>query len=142
MRMVLAALVALGVSGAALAAPGVRPGFWETTSRVLSPVHTVDTERRCVTQEQVRKFMSCYINHHYDCACSEDVVGDGKVMFKGQCVERKNGSKVNVVGVGTYTDESLSMSANALFKIFGIPMAAKATMEAKRLSETCPTPAN
>lgn len=117
----------------------VKPGYWETTSRVLSPMRSTDTERRCVTPDQVRKFMSCYINHHYDCACDEDVVGDGRIRFKGQCVERKNGSKVGVSGVGTYTDTTLSMSADATFKMLGIPVAAKATIEARRLSDTCPT---
>ncbi len=66
-----------------------RPGYWETTSRVLSPMHSIDTERRCVSQDQVRKFMSCYINHHYDCVCAEDVVGDGHVAFKGHAPNAK-----------------------------------------------------
>ncbi len=123
---------------AAAAGSGVKPGYWETTSRVLSPIHSTDTERRCVTQDQVRKFMSCYINHHYDCTCAEDVVGDGRLTFKGQCVEHKNGSIVGVTGVGTYTDTTLSMSADATFKLLGIPVTGKATIEARRLSDTCP----
>ena len=126
------------VSGAAPAATGVKPGYWETTSRVLSPMHSVDTERRCVTREQVRRFMSCYINHHYDCVCADDTVGDGRVAFKGQCVDRKNGSKVDVSGAGSYTDTTLTMSADATFKLMGIPMAGKAAIEARRLSDTCP----
>ncbi len=138
MRSILAGAVALGLAGAASAAGGVKPGYWETTSTVLSPIHSVTTERRCVTQDQVRKFMSCYINHHYDCACAEDMVGDGRVTFKGQCVERKSGSKVGVSGAGTYTDTALDMSADATFKLLGIPVAGKATIEAKRLSDTCP----
>ena len=125
-----------------VSAAGVKPGYWETTSKVLAPIHSTDTERRCVSQDQVRKFMSCYINHHYDCACIEDTVGEGKIMFKGQCVERKKGGKVGVVGVGTYTDTTLSMSADATFKLLGIPMSAKATIEAKRISDTCPAPSN
>ena len=136
-RAVLLGIVS-AVAGAATASGGVKPGYWETTSRVLSPMQSVDTERRCVTQEQVRKFMSCYINHHYDCACAEDVVGAGHLSFKGQCIERKNGSKVGVAGVGTYTDTTLDMSADATFKMLGIPVAAKATIEARRLGDTCP----
>jgi hypothetical protein len=127
-----------GLVTSAIAGAGVKPGYWETTSRVLSPMHSTDTEQRCVTQDQVRKFMSCYINHHYDCVCAEDVVGGGHVSFKGQCVERKNGSKVGVTGVGTYTDTTLSMSADATFKMLGLPVAAKATIDARRLSDTCP----
>lgn len=123
---------------AAASGGGVKPGYWETTSRVLSPMHSIDTERRCVSQDQVRKFMSCYINHHYDCVCSEDVVGDGHVAFKGQCTERKNGSKVGIAGAGTYTDTKLSMSADATFKLLGIPVSGKATIEATRLADTCP----
>ena len=134
---VLVAIVPI-VAGAATAASGVKPGYWETTSRVLSPIHSTDTERRCVTRDQVRRFMSCYINHHYDCTCAEDIVGDGRLTFKGQCVEHKNGSIVGVTGVGTYTDTTLSMSADATFKLLGIPVAGKATIEAKRLSDICP----
>ena len=140
MKRLLFTLAAVALGGPAAAASGVKPGYWETTSRVLSPIRSTDTERRCVTQDQVRKFMSCYINHHYDCVCAEDVVGDGKVMFKGECVERKSGAKVGVTGAGTYNDTSLTMSAAATFKLLGIPVAGKATIEAKRLSDTCPAP--
>ena len=129
------------VAGAAMAASGVKPGYWETTSRVLSPIHSSETERRCVTQDQVRKFMSCYINHHYDCVCAEDVVGNGRIAFKGQCVEHKSGRKVGVVGTGTYTDATLSMSADATFRMLGIPVVGKATIDARRLSDTCPAAA-
>lgn len=131
-------LLALGLAGAASAAGGVKPGYWETTSKVLSPIHTTSTERRCVTQDQVRKFMSCYINHHYDCTCAEDVVGDGRLTFKGQCIERKSGSPVGVSGSGTYTDTTFSMAADATFRLLGIPMAGKATIDARRLADTCP----
>ncbi len=133
-----AALLGIVPIMAATAGSGVKPGYWETTSRVLSPIHSTDTERRCVTRDQVRRFMSCYINHHYDCTCAEDVVGDGRLTFKGQCVERKNGSIVGVTGVGSYTDTTLSMSADATFKLLGIPVTGKATIEARRLSDTCP----
>jgi hypothetical protein len=134
-----AALIAIPLAvSAATAGDGVKPGYWETTSRVLSPIHSIDTERRCVTREQVRKFMSCYINHHYDCVCDEDVVGAGRVSFKGQCADRKTGSKVGVSGVGSYTDTTLTMSADATFKLLGIPVAGKATIDARRLSDTCP----
>ena len=119
-------------------AAGVKPGYWETTSRVLSPIHTSSTEQRCVTQEQVRKFMSCYINHHYECTCAEDVVGGGKVAFRGVCVDHHSGAKVGVVGAGTYTDTTLAMSADASFRMLGLPVTAKATIDAKRLSDTCP----
>ncbi len=133
-----AILIVTALAGSAHGA-GVKPGYWETTSQVTAPIHTTSTERRCVTADQVRKFMSCYINHHYDCACAEDEVSGGKVVFKGQCVEIKSGAKVGVVGAGTYTDTSLSMSADASFRLLGIPVAGKATISAKRLSETCPS---
>lgn len=138
MRSAIAGMLAMGLAGAAWAAGGVKPGYWETTSRVLSPIHSNSIERRCVTPEQVRKFMSCHINHHYDCTCVEDVVGDGRLTFKGQCIERKSGSPVGVSGIGTYTDTTLSMTADATFRLLGIPVAGKATIEARRLSDTCP----
>ena len=143
MRAVLAAALVFGAGQAVAAsgASGVKPGYWETTSRVLSPIRSTNTERRCVTQDQVRKFMSCYINHHYDCTCADDVVGDGRISFKGECVERKSGSRVGVTGGGTYTDTTLNMSADAAFRLLGIPVSGRATIEAKRLSDTCPAEA-
>lgn len=138
MRNILFGALALGLAGSATAAEGVKPGYWETTSKVLSPIHSTSTERRCVTQDQVRKFMSCYINHHYDCVCAEDAVGDGRLTFKGRCVERKSGSSVAVSGTGAYTDTSFSMAADARFRLLGIPVNGRATVDAKRLSDTCP----
>ena len=41
-------------------------------------------------------------------------------------------------GAGTYTDTTLSMSADATFKMLGIPVSGKATIEARRLADTCP----
>lgn len=129
---------ALGLIAASGEPGGVKPGYWETTSEVTSPIHTRSTERRCVTQDQVRKFMSCYINHHYDCACDNDDVSGGRVAFKGVCTEKKNGSKVRIEGSGRYTETTLAMNADARFRLLGLPVSGKASILAHRLGETCP----
>jgi hypothetical protein len=138
-RPLFAALLLCAAGGVLAASPaGVKPGFWETTSEVTSPIHEKNTERRCVTQAQVRKFMSCYINHHYDCTCGTDEVAGGRVRFEGECVEKKSGNKVHIVGGGAYTDDTLSMTADARFHLLGLPVDGKASIEARRIGDSCP----
>ena len=136
--LLLVPAVVLCLAAAAPEPAGVKPGYWETTSEVTSPIHQSSTEKRCVTREQVRKFMSCYINHHYDCVCDNNEVAGGHLAFKGVCTDRKNGSKVQIVGSGTYTDTTLAMSADARFHLIGLPVTGKASITAHRLGDSCP----
>jgi hypothetical protein len=130
-------VAAVALAGAARAQDSIRPGYWESVDQVLSPIASSKTERRCITPRDVAKFMSCYINHHYECTCPEQSIGAGKIAFKGQCVDHK-GQHVDIDGTGAFTATTLHMAARANFKLLGLPMAADASTDAHRLGDTCP----
>jgi hypothetical protein len=135
---VLPALSALCLLAApARAQQSIRPGYWESTERVDAPITTTKTEQRCVTPKDIAKFMSCYINHHYQCLCPEQAIGDGRIAFKGECVDHKN-QHVRIEGTGTFTATTLHMEARAGFKLLGLPLDADASTDAHRLGDTCP----
>jgi len=121
----------------ARAQESIRPGYWESVDQVLSPIASSKTDRRCITPKDVAKFMSCYINHHYECTCPEQSIGGGKIAFKGQCVDHK-GRQVGIEGTGDFTATTLHMTARAHFKLLGLPMDADAATDAHRLGDTCP----
>jgi hypothetical protein len=125
------------LAGAARAQDSIQPGYWESVDQVVSPLPSSKTERRCITPKDVARFMSCYINHHYECACPEETIGGGKITFKGQCVDHK-GQHVNIEGRGVFTATTLHMTARANFRILGLPMDADAATDAHRLGDTCP----
>jgi len=121
----------------ARSADSVTPGYWEAREEVLSPIHSLKVERRCITPQQVSRFMGCYINHHYQCTCPEQSAHDGVVVFKGHCVDNK-GRRVGVEGRGTYTPTTLRMDAHVAFRLLGIPLSGEATTDAHRLGDVCP----
>ncbi len=142
MKPALFALSALSIGGPAISVPAlaadtIQPGYWEARDEVLSPIHTTKTERRCITPHDVDKFMSCHINHIYQCVCPEQTAAGGVVAFKGQCVDKK-GRKVGISGHGAYTPTSLTMTADVTFRLLGIPMSGEARTEAHRLGDACP----
>ena len=127
----------VGPLSAARAADTIKPGYWEAREEVLSPIHSLKVERRCVTRQQVAKFMTCYINHHYRCSCPEQSARAGIVTFKGQCVDNK-GQTVGVEGHGAYTRTTLSLDASVTFRLLGIPLSGEAVTDAHRIGDICP----
>jgi hypothetical protein len=125
---------------AAHAADTIRPGYWEATSKVLFPIQSSKTEPRCVTAREVTKFMSCYINHHYTCVCPEQSYANGVIRFKGQCVDNK-GQTATISGRGTYTETTLSMTADVATRWHGLPISIQATTDAHRIGDVCPADA-
>jgi hypothetical protein len=141
-RRPLAALAVLALAFASAAhgqAETVRPGYWEATSRVLSPIPSVKTERRCIAAQDVTRFMSCYINHHYTCVCPDQSYSGGKIRFHGVCTDRK-GAKVGIRGEGDYTPTALHMSATVTFRLAGLPIEGEAATDAHRIADDCPAP--
>eukprot|EP01041_Mallomonas_annulata_P038503 gene38503-62018_t len=61
-RRTLATLAFLGLSALPLplaAAPSaIQPGYWESTNKLLSPIHQTTVEKRCITPADVDKFMA------------------------------------------------------------------------------------
>jgi len=131
----IAALVAVAMD--ARGQQSIRPGYWESESRVLAPIASSKTDLRCITPKDVARFMSCYINHHYQCVCPEQSIGDGKISFKGECVDHK-GQRVGIEGGGAFTATTLHMTARASFRILGLPIEADASTDAHRLGDVCP----
>lgn len=137
------AMIMLGLLCApvtAHAADTVRPGYWEATSKVLFPVQSSKTEPRCITAREVTKFMSCYINHHYTCVCPEQSYANGKINFKGQCVDNK-GQTATISGRGTYSETTLNMTADVAARWHGLPISIHATTDAHRIGDVCPADA-
>jgi hypothetical protein len=127
----------LGVPLRAAAQDSIQPGYWETVDRVLSPIVTTKTQRRCITPADVDKFMQGPHNHIYACTYPRQVVGQGRIELAGSCVDKK-GHKVSLSGNGAFTATSLHMTAEVGFKLLGVPMTATASTDARRLGDVCP----
>lgn len=137
---ILASLAAAGL----LAAPAVaretttiQTGWWESTNTLNFIIKDVDRERRCITPKDVDKVMSGKINRHYTCTYPEKRVADGRMFFKGTCVD-KRGRQVNVTATGTYSPTAFTLTANLSGKVAGVPVSATASTTAKRLGDVCP----
>lgn len=140
MKPLIAALLALAVASPALAAPSaIKPGYWESTNRLLSPIKQTKTEKRCITPADVDKFMSGPSNRHYKCTYPTKVIEGGKIVLKGTCVSKK-GRKVAVQGQGAYTQTSFNLTAEIATEFLGLDIAGKASTEARRIGDTCPPP--
>jgi hypothetical protein len=136
-------LASLAVA-ALLAAPAVaretttiQPGWWESTNTLNFIIKDVDRERRCITPKDVDKVMSGRINRHYTCTYPEKRVADGKMFFKGTCVD-KRGRTVAVTATGTYSPGAFTLTADLSGKVGGLPVSARASTTAKRLGDACP----
>jgi hypothetical protein len=87
-------LLCLAVAaGPAVAAPAVLPGYRESTTKLLSPIRTTSTEKRCITPADVDKFMAGPSNRHYACTYPTKTIAGGVITLKGTCVSKK-GQKV------------------------------------------------
>lgn len=122
---------------AATAAEGILPGYWETTNRLISPIAQTKVEMRCITPTEVAKFMEGPSNRHYACTYPTRSFAGGKIMLKGQCVS-KNGRKVDVSGEGRYTPTTMQLTAEIATEFAGLPIAGRASTDARRVSESCP----
>ena len=117
----------------------IQPGYWEVTNKVSAIVSQTKTERRCITPAEVSKFVMGPSNRHYKCDYPTRVFKDGKIALKGQCAT-KNGSKAALQATGTYSPTTFTMVADISTVYAGLPLSARATTTAKRISDTCPAP--
>lgn len=126
-------------SPVAAAAPAIRPGYWESTNRLLSPIRQTSTEQRCITAADVDKFMAGPSNRHYACTYPTRRITDGRIRLKGTCVSKK-GHRMAVEGSGVYTPTSFSLTAEIATQFLGLDILGKASTDARRLGDTCPAP--
>lgn len=117
----------------------ILPGYWDVTNKVSAIVSQSKTERRCITPDEVAKFVMGPSNRHYKCDYPTRVFKNGSITLKGNCAT-KNGSKAAIQATGTYSPTSFTMVANISTTYAGVPLSATATTTAKRISETCPAP--
>jgi hypothetical protein len=127
----------LGVASIAAAPTDetIRPGYWESVSQV-APL-AAKTDRRCITSEQVSKFLSGPGNHIYHCTYPTQELGGGKLAFAGECVDKK-GHRYPIHGEGEYTPTTLKMVAYVRLKVGGLPFTLEAVTNAHRIGDTCP----
>ncbi|MBX3486224.1 DUF3617 family protein [Phenylobacterium sp.] len=137
----LAPALALALAApAAHAAATITPGYWESTNRLLSPIRQSKTEKRCITPAEVDKFLSGPSNRHYACTYPTRVFAGGQIRLKGTCVSKK-GRKVAVQGTGSYSPDSFSLTAEIATEFLGLDVVGKASTEARRIGDACPSPA-
>jgi hypothetical protein len=126
------------VAGPAAAQSAINPGYWETTSKSSSPLPASKTERRCIKPQDVAKFMEGKINHIYTCTYPKKDVGGGRIVLEGTCATR-DGPPVPISGQGTFTSDTLHIDARATIQFGGLNIPVKASTDAKRLGDACPT---
>ncbi|MDI1364877.1 MAG: hypothetical protein PSX79_08440 [bacterium] len=139
MRLTAIALAAAGLAcaaGAALAAQPtsttILPGHWAYSYRV-GPFPAGD-ESRCLKPSDVEQFAKGICTRRYTCNYDTRVVKDGQIRLKGTWTDKK-GRVAPVTAKGVYTAESFTLDVR-MKTVNGLPLAA--TMDAKRLSATCP----
>lgn len=136
---------AVATAAAVLAGPAlasshttIEPGYWETTSQVLSPFPTTKVERRCIRPEDVDKVIAGSPNHNYTCTYPTKVIGGGKIRLAGSC-KTKNSDPVPINSEGVYTADTLRMDAYVRARVGGLSIPVHARTSGKRLGDTCPT---
>ena len=139
MKPIALALLLLALPAAAVAAPPIQPGYWESTNKLISPIKQTSVEKRCITPAEVDKFMSGPSNRHYTCTYPTKVIANGKILLKGTCVSKK-GRKIALQGTGTYTPTAFNLSAEVAMEFLGLDIAGRASTEARRIGDTCPPP--
>ena len=136
-RLMLVAGGSFGATVIAAQAATIKPGYWESTSRVTAPISTTKTERRCITPAAVARFVGCYVNHHYKCTCPEQSYTGGQIQFRGDCVDAK-GRHVLIEGDGAYTATTLQMTARGRFNLMGLEIPFSASTDSHRIGDVCP----
>jgi hypothetical protein len=131
------AAVLAGGAAAATGPASIRPGYWETTSQIVSPFPTSKTEKRCIRPEDVEKVIAGSPNHNYTCTYPTKEIGAGKIKLAGSC-KTKHDDPVPISTHGTYTADSLRMDAYVKAKIAGLTVPVHARTTARRIGDTCP----
>jgi hypothetical protein len=139
MRRAVLLLTVLAFAAPAAAEVGspIKPGYWESTSRILSPIPTKSVDRKCLTPKDVEKFMMGPENRHYDCTYPTRNFDNGKIRLKGHCVSKK-GRQVQISATGTYTPTSFTLVADVQTKLAGLSVGGRASTEARRIGDVCP----
>jgi Protein of unknown function (DUF3617) len=134
LAMVVGAMIVSAIAGGAPAQESILPGYWETTDHLLG---TSKIERRCILPKDIAKVMRGPSNHIYTCSYPQDSIADGRISFRGECVDKK-GHRYGLSGQGVYTHTTLQMSAEVNGRLFGLPLSLGASTDAHRIGDVCP----
>jgi hypothetical protein len=134
---VVLALLAPLAGRAATQPKAIAPGWWETTSQVVSPVRSTKVERRCIRPKDVVKYMSGPENHIYHCTYPTREVGEGTIRLKGSCASR-DGRPFPIAWSGTFTEDSFHMEGRAAYQFGPLTVPLHAVTDAHRLGPDCP----
>ena len=123
------------------AAQGPRPatiltGEWEYSYR-LAGFLPAGKENKCLGPAEVRTFAEGICTSRYRCEYDVKTVADGKVALQGAWIDKK-GRRAPVTANGSYGPEAFTLNIK-LRTINGLPLSG--TMNARRLSPTCTSPA-
>jgi hypothetical protein len=114
------------------------PGYWETTNTWVFVFHFTKVERKCFTAADVSGVLQGPSNAHYACTYPTRDVGDGHLLLKGTCVE-KRGQVAEISAEGTYEPTAFRLTADLRTKIAGVPLRGKGVTVARRIGDVCPT---
>lgn len=135
-----AAAAVLAGPAVALAQTTIQPGYWETTSQIISPFPTKKVEKRCIRPEDVEKVIAGSPNHNYTCTYPTKEIGGGKIRLAGSC-KTKRGEPVPVSTEGVYTATTIRMDAYIRPKLGGLTVPVHARTSGTRIGDVCPTQA-
>jgi hypothetical protein len=142
-QILLIAATPLAIGAAALAqarqfpADFPLPGYWEQTTKVESIIHSNKTEYKCYTAQDVGKLLQpC--NHMHVCEYSTKEAKDGRLVLKGRWVNKKDNRVIEVAGVGRYSNDHMTASAEMHTSFLGIPISGTGELSARRVSAQCP----
>jgi len=115
------------------------PGYWETTNTWVFVFHFTKVERKCFTAADVSGVLQGPSNSHYTCTYPTREVGDGHLLLKGTCVE-KRGQVAQISAEGSYEPTAFHLTADLRTKIAGVPLRGKGITVGRRIGDVCPTP--
>ncbi len=113
------------------------PGYWETTNTWVFVFHFTKVERKCFTAADVSGVLQGPSNAHYACTYPTREVGDGHLLLKGTCVE-KRGQVAQISAEGAYEPTAFRLTADLRTKIAGVPLRGKGITVARRIGDVCP----
>jgi hypothetical protein len=136
LRYLLPALAAVATLSAAPQAPAaaehtIDPGFWEARTSALI---FNGTNRRCVREQDVARYVGGWENSIYDCTYPVSVVGGGSLRWEGTCVSR-GGRRLTIRAQGTYTNDAFTVRGHVSSRLAGINLGSNFTVRARRLGD-------
>lgn len=138
LAIAVAPLLGVGLIGASPAEQSTQgtilPGYWEANVTFLG---SAKLDRWCVAPKDIAKFLSGPHNHIYTCTYPENIVGGGKMQFRGECRGGK-GERIKLAGGGDYTQTTVHSHVEGRYMLLGIPIPGSASMDARRIADTCP----